>query len=168
MNLCRWFAWRRWPWLPTPIRRWQRQYQEDAIYQMVAPSVLAAQAVGIGIVEVWASPETTPSDVLAWIEQQFVSSPDPVGRAADVVKIFIAHCTDQESTSSEAGVPLHLPASALVVHWLGARATWYWQGRDAVQQALPERHNGLYMAVNNVGEAFAAAFIPEDGHSNVT
>ena len=157
MNLRRWFAWRQWPWLPVPIRRWQKQYQEDAIYQMLAPRVFAAQAAGVGITESHASSEITQLDVLEWIPKQFVASPNSSGQSTDVVKILIAHCTEQQFASVEAGVPLHLPSTALVVHWFGARSSWYWEGHDAVQQALPERHDGLYIAVNNVGVAFAAA-----------
>lgn len=157
MSIMSWLAWRRWPWLPLAMKQWQNQHRDRDLYRLLAPTILEAQAAGVGISDVWATPDTSANEILEWIAEQIAANPRPTARTADHFKILLAHCTETEYNTVQAGGNLHIAADRVLATWKGHRSTWFWDGYDTIAQAIPARHTGLYLAVNAVGAAIDAA-----------
>jgi hypothetical protein len=160
MQLLNWLAWLRWPWSPNWFQSWQRRQQRAELERTLMPAVLAAQADGVGISQAWAEPGTLTDEIMQWCDAEIRAAPGSGAASADLVRIMVAHCTIEEWQAAEAGLSVQLPSERHVISWSGLRTQWWQDGRAAIAAAVPDDHDGLFVAVNTVGAAFQAALQP--------
>jgi hypothetical protein len=98
------------------------------------------------IEEVWAQPNTSCDEVLAWVDDQIAMTPRLPG--LQWYKLFVCHCDEATYQRCIGGEDIELPEP--IVEWVGPLSTWWYAGRDHIQVHLPAVHGGLALSLTNL------------------